>query len=87
MSKFKVGDRARVIKVIDIDSDDRNATTDPVEAAKLNGGYGPSIGDIVEIVEVYPTKGVYEYNAKWVDTEGYEDEDFGFLGEELELVK
>ncbi|AHN84066.1 hypothetical protein GJ25_gp055 [Mycobacterium phage Hawkeye] len=87
MSKFQVGDRARVVKVVDIDSDDRHEYTDPAEAMAHLGGYGPGIGDIVVITEVNVAKGHYDCNAKFEDDDSDLNEDFGFLDEELEPVK
>ncbi|AEK10262.1 hypothetical protein PBI_SIRHARLEY_53 [Mycobacterium phage SirHarley] len=83
MSELNVGDRARIIKVIDLDND-RKVITDPARAAALFGGYGPGIGDVV-VITAKTLGELYDYEAEWEMEKGYET--FSFLAEELEPVK
>lgn len=85
MSKFKIGDRIKVVQMTDLDADldDPNRVIKDQEAnLKLYGGVGPAIGEIGTVTEVWCCD-YYTVSAAFPSSPL---EEFSFIDDDLELV-
>lgn len=87
MSKFKVGDRVKVVQMTDLDAD----FDDPYRVIKDNETYlakfgrdawGPQIGDTGTVAEIWAS----DYYTVSVEFPSEPLEQFSFIDEDLELI-
>lgn len=86
MSKFKVGDRVKVVQLTDLDADldspDR-VIKDQETNLKLYGGVGPAIGETGTVAQIWGS----DYYTVSVVFESDPMEEYSFIDDDLELVQ
>lgn len=89
MSKFKKGDRVRVVSITDIDADhdDPNrvmTTNEQLAAAGFDAVPGPLIGDTGTVVDTYGD--YYDVSLK-LDNADVDNEYWSMIDADLELIE